>query len=75
MEATATVIPVTRQVTVVKEDPSDNIILELAIIGNAACIISGDRHLLKQVSFGGVPILTPAQFIAGWEAGTFLKTK
>lgn len=45
-------------------DPQDNHILELAICGRAACIITGDRDLLTLTPFRGIPILTPAQFVA-----------
>ncbi len=34
------------------EDPDDNRILEAAIAGRVACIVSGDRHLLRMKVFG-----------------------
>jgi len=48
---------------VIKDDPSDDKFLECAIAGKAACIVSGDKHLLKLSEFRGIRILTPRQFI------------
>ena len=44
-------------------DPKDDMILELAINGNATCIVSGDRDLLVLNPFRGISILTPASFL------------
>ena len=47
---------------VVKDDPDDNKILELAAqIGDV--IVTGDRHLLKLGDFRGVKIQRPAEFL------------
>lgn len=54
----------TRKFGVVKEDESDNRILEVAAEANAACIITGDNHLLKLGSFRDIPIYTPAEFLS-----------
>lgn len=43
-------------------DPKDNKFLELALSGNANCIVSGDRDLLLH-PFRGIPILTPQEFL------------
>ena len=48
---------------VIKDDPSDDKFLECAVAGKAACIVSGDKHLLKLSEFRGIRILTPRQFI------------
>jgi len=48
---------------VIKEDPSDDKFLECAVAGKAACIVSGDKHLLKLSEFRGIRILTPRHFI------------
>ena len=55
------VVP-TDTVTVCR-DPKDNIYLELAASGNAACIVTGDADLLDLSSFRGIPIVTARQFI------------
>ena len=44
-------------------DPNDDKFLETAMVGEAACLITGDRHLLDMAPFRGVPILTPAAFL------------
>ncbi len=49
---------------VIKDDPSDNVLLEAAVEHNAQYIISGDQHLLRLKEFQGVRILTPAEFLA-----------
>lgn len=59
----AEVIDVATTVTECR-DPKDNKFLELAVSGNATCIISGDRDLLVLHPFRGVPIVTPQDFLA-----------
>jgi len=44
-------------------DPKDNKFLELALSGNADCIISGDEDLLILNPFRGIPILTANEFL------------
>jgi putative PIN family toxin of toxin-antitoxin system len=44
-------------------DPKDNIYLELAVSGNATCVVTGDADLLDLASFRGIPIVTARQFI------------
>jgi uncharacterized protein len=48
----------------IKADPADNRILECALESGAACIVSGDRHLLELGRFEGIPILDAAAFLA-----------
>jgi uncharacterized protein len=50
--------------TIIKNDPDDDRILECAIEANAHTIISGDHHLLDIGSFQGISIQTPRQFLA-----------
>ncbi|MCK8600697.1 putative toxin-antitoxin system toxin component, PIN family [Desulfoferrobacter suflitae] len=59
----AKVIDITEKLTECR-DPKDNKFLELAISGNAACIVSGDSDLLVLNPFRGVAILTPQEFIS-----------
>ena len=47
---------------VIKEDPSDNVILATAVKGSADYIVSGDAHLLKVNSFRGIRVVTPKDF-------------
>jgi predicted nucleic acid-binding protein len=44
-------------------DPADQVFLELAVVGKARCLVSGDRDLL--VLAGKVPfgILSPTPFL------------
>lgn len=48
---------------VIKEDPTDNIILACAVEGGADFIISGDSHLLKLAKFEEIEIVAPATFL------------
>ena len=45
-------------------DPKDDRILELAVNGNAAYIVTGDADLLVLNPFRGIEILRPADFLA-----------
>ena len=49
---------------VIPEDPEDDNILIAAVEGKADCIISGDKHLSNRKTYRGIPILTPAEFVA-----------
>ena len=51
-------------------DPKDNKFLELAVAGNASCIVSGDNDLLVLNPFRGIPILKPSEFLTNstWES-------
>jgi putative PIN family toxin of toxin-antitoxin system len=44
-------------------DPSDNILLELAVSGEATHIITGDKDLLALSPFQGILILPPGDFL------------
>ena len=44
-------------------DPKDDKFLELAINGEADCIVSGDDDLLMLDPFRGIEILTPSSFL------------
>lgn len=58
------VVQVTESISVCR-DPKDNKYLELALDGNASCIISGDDDLLVLDPFRSIPIVTPRQFLDG----------
>ena len=55
-------IEITESVQACK-DPDDDRILELAVSGAAAYIVTGDSDLLVMNPFRGVEILTPARFL------------
>ena len=45
-------------------DPDDDKFLETALMGEADCLITGDRDLLEMFSFHEIPISTPVDFLA-----------
>jgi uncharacterized protein len=44
-------------------DPDDNKLLEIAAVGRADCLVTGDQDLLVLNVFQGIPILTPTRFL------------
>jgi len=48
----------------VPRDPDDNRVLEAAIAGEADYIVSGDRDITDLNAYAGIPIVSPARFIA-----------
>lgn len=52
-----------KSVSLIKNDESDNRILECAQESRADLIVTGDDHLLKLKSFQGIPILRPREFM------------
>lgn len=44
-------------------DPKDNKFIELAVAGNADCIVTGDKDLLVLNPFRGIKIISPADFL------------
>jgi uncharacterized protein len=45
-------------------DPEDDKLLEIAVVGRADCLVTGDQDLLVLHPFWRIPILTPAGFLA-----------
>lgn len=58
----AELLEVTEEITDCR-DPKDNKFLELAVSGEADCIISGDGDLLVLHPFRGISILQPGEFL------------
>ena len=48
-------------------DPDDDRILELAISGDAAHVVTGDSDLLVMNPFRGAEIVTPAEFLRSFD--------
>jgi uncharacterized protein len=48
-------------------DPKDDKFLELAVAGQATCLITGDDDLLVLDPFHGIPIVTPRKFLEDFE--------
>jgi uncharacterized protein len=56
-------VDVIPHVDVVKDDPSDNVLLATAAATNSDFVISNDRHLLMVWGYENVEVLRPAEFI------------
>ncbi|MBW2975992.1 putative toxin-antitoxin system toxin component, PIN family [Candidatus Woesearchaeota archaeon] len=52
-----------KRLSIIKDDPDDNKILECAKSGKVDCIISQDEHLLKLRKFEGISIVRPKEFL------------
>ena len=57
-------VEVRSQIEIIKDDPTDNIFLALAIDGLAEVIVSGDHHLLNLRTFREIPIVTVRKYLA-----------
>jgi hypothetical protein len=53
----------TIRINIIKDDPSDNKILECAITGRVKYIITNDQHLLKLKAHKTINIITPKDFL------------
>src|ERR1700749_2087455 len=63
LERTAEVVQPGQILRVVPQDPDDDRVIECAVAGNADCIVSGNRHLLRLGSYASIDILTVRQFL------------
>ena len=45
-------------------DPDDDVFLRCAVVARAACVVSGDRHLLALGEHAGTPVLSIHDFLA-----------
>lgn len=65
LTAVASIIPVERlqHIAAVATDPDDNKFIECAMAAGADLIVSGDKHLLGLKAYGGVQMLSPAEFL------------
>jgi putative PIN family toxin of toxin-antitoxin system len=63
MNAIARKVAPTRTVEVVKDDPTDNRILECAAEARSDYVVTGDKDLLRVGMFGGTPIVKVADFL------------
>jgi len=57
------IVEVKQPVTVIRDDPTDDIFLGLASAGQAAFLVSGDRHLLRLKTFRSTSIITVRRFL------------
>ncbi len=51
------------RIDAVADDPDDNRILECAVTAGSNYIVSGDKHLLRLGSYGGIAIIKVADFL------------
>ena len=56
-------VEVKTEVQAIEVDPTDDIVLALAIDGSADVIVSGDHHLLDLKEFNDIPIMTIRKFL------------
>lgn len=59
----ATLIESKHKINVIKQDPSDNRVLECAVSAKASVIVSGDSHLLNLKNYAEIDILSATEFI------------
>lgn len=57
-------VEVRTKIQAIKDDPTDNIFLSLAVDRQAHLIVSGDHHLLNIKEFRGVPIIPGRKFLS-----------
>ena len=53
----AKIVKINKKLNIIKNDPSDNIILETAIAGKANLIITLDKHLLRLKKYQNIGIV------------------
>ena len=68
LQRRAEVVRVTSNLTICR-DPKDDMLLALAVDGNADYLITGDQDLLVLHPFRSIRILSPADFLAHVERG------
>jgi putative PIN family toxin of toxin-antitoxin system len=63
LQAKALIVPAVPQQHIVPDDPDDDVVIACAVEGKAACIVTGDPHLLHLREHAGIRILTPREFM------------
>jgi len=53
----------TPSLTIVQQDPKDDMFIECAVALQCSCIISGDKHLKSIENYMGIRILSPKDFL------------
>lgn len=57
-------VEITGNIRTVAKDPDDDKFIECALVGHAAAIVSGDRHLLSLGQYQDIPILSASDFLS-----------
>lgn len=60
----STIIQISKRLDIIKNDPEDNRILEIALESQADFIISGDAHLLELKSYETIQLITVSDFLS-----------
>jgi uncharacterized protein len=63
LEALAIMTPGNLRLRMIDADPADDRYLECAVEGEAAYVVTGDRHLLDLRAYRDIEILSPREFI------------
>ena len=56
-------VEITNNLHVVERDPDDDKFIECAVVGNADCIVSRDKHLLDIKRYRAIEIITPDELL------------
>ena len=59
----STLTEINNELHVVVNDPDDDKVVECAVVGKAAYIVSGDRHLLDMNEYEGIVIIRANDFL------------
>ncbi len=63
LKKSSKIVRVKSKFRVVKEDPTDDVVLNTAHDGKAGYIVTGDQHLLKLRGFRNIKIVSPKKMI------------
>ncbi len=63
LRSNAEFVEIKSKISLISDDPTDNIFLECAIDGNADYIISGDKHILDLGKYENIQIVKPNEFL------------
>ena len=63
LSSVASFVETATELDIIKEDPTDNRILECAMVADVDFIVSGDEHLLSIKKFGRIEILMASEFL------------
>ena len=61
--ACSTVVEIKNELHVIPDDPDDDMVIECAIAGKAAYVVSGDRHLLNLKEYKGIVVIRANDFL------------
>jgi len=63
LRSNAEFVEIKSKISLISDDPTDNIFLECAIDGDADYIISGDKHILDLGKYENIQIVNPKEFL------------